>query len=101
MNARKSDVFLGSVAAGCGLLLYLWLDAAFRVREQLPMVRARQSLVRELGLTDLSLFTDSRYTRNPAVADVMTPFQDHPFALEHFPSGSLINPPPRRSYGLD
>ena len=46
------------------------------------------------GLTDLCIFTEARYTRNPAVADFWTAFQDHPASLEHFPSGSLIEPPP-------
>ena len=44
-------------------------------------------------LTDLSLFTEARYTRHLTQADRHTPFQDHPFALEHFPSGSLVTPP--------
>jgi hypothetical protein len=33
------------------------------------------------------------------MADRHAPFQDHPLSLEHFPSGSLIAPPPHvRSY---
>jgi hypothetical protein len=51
-------------------------------------------LVQELGLSDLALFTEARYTRHPTQADQHTPFQDHPAALEHFPTGSLL-PPPR------
>jgi hypothetical protein len=27
------------------------------------------------------------------VADLHSPFQDHPMALDHFPSGSLVAPP--------
>jgi hypothetical protein len=49
--------------------------------------------VRELGLTDLALFTEARYTRNPSQADLHSAFQDHPMALEHFPSGSIQQPP--------
>ncbi len=55
---------------------------------------ASRSLVRELGLSDLSLFTEARYTRHPSQADWHTPFQDHPAALEHFPTGLLLMPPP-------
>ncbi len=51
-------------------------------------------LTRALGLTDLALFTEARYTRHPAVADLFTPFQDAPLTVEHFPTGSLISPPP-------
>jgi hypothetical protein len=47
-----------------------------------------------LALTDLCLFTEARYTRHPSMADLHTPFQDHPLSLEHFPSGSLIAAPP-------
>ena len=50
-------------------------------------------LVERLGLTDLCLFTDARYTRHPSQADRFAPFQDHPRALEHFPSGALAAPP--------
>ncbi len=53
----------------------------------------RQQLVRTLGLTDLCLATEASYTRNPAMADRFVPFQDHPMAFEHFPSGSSITPP--------
>jgi hypothetical protein len=51
-------------------------------------------MVADLGLTDLSLFTEARYTRHLAQADLHTAFQDHPLAIEHFPSGSLVAPPP-------
>jgi hypothetical protein len=50
-------------------------------------------LVRQLGLSDLTLFTEARYTRHPSQADLHSAFQDHPMSLDHFPSGSLITPP--------
>ncbi|MBI5109069.1 MAG: hypothetical protein HZA62_10010 [Rhodocyclales bacterium] len=50
-------------------------------------------LVAQLRLTDLALFTEARYTRHPSQADLHSAFQDHPLALEHFPTGSLIGPP--------
>jgi hypothetical protein len=46
------------------------------------------------GLTDLALFTEARYTRHPSQADRHAAFQDHPGALEHFPTGALMPPPP-------
>ncbi len=51
------------------------------------------ALVARLRLTDLALFTEARYTRHPSQADLHSAFQDHPLALEHFPTGSLIRPP--------
>jgi hypothetical protein len=53
----------------------------------------RAQLVKSLQLTDLCLFTEARYTRHPSMADRFAPFQDHPTALEHFPSGSFVTPP--------
>lgn len=50
-------------------------------------------MVRAYQLTDLCLFTEARYTRNPAMADMFSPFQDQPASLDHFPSGSLVTPP--------
>ena len=47
-----------------------------------------------LGLTDLCLFTEARYTRHPSMADRGTAFQDHPMSLEHFPSGAIVPVPP-------
>lgn len=46
-----------------------------------------------LGLTDLSVATEARYTRHPAVSDPMAPFMDHPGAIEHFPTGSFWSAP--------
>ena len=80
---RRSDAFL-LVLGGLALLLELCrLDAA-----------ARAAMVRRLQLTDLVLTTEARYTRHPSQADLFAPFQDHPHALDHFPSGSVIAPPP-------
>ena len=58
-----------------------------------PRLDANHALVAHLGLTDLALFTEARYTRHPSQADLHSAFQDHPGAFEHFPSGSLIVPP--------
>lgn len=70
-----------------------FLEAAFVNPSDSISVRASQRLVSEFGLTDLCLFTEARYTRHPSQADFNTPFQDHPMALEHFPSGALLHPP--------
>ena len=49
----------------------------------------RRIAVAGLGLSDLSLATEARYTRHPAVTDLVVPFMDHPGAIEHFPTGSF------------
>ena len=46
-----------------------------------------------LRITDPCLFTEARYTRHLALADLHAPLQEHPLSLEHFPSGSLVRPP--------
>ena len=50
-------------------------------------------LVGKLGLSDLALFTEARYTRHPSLADRHSAFQDHPVSLDYFPTGSLVPPP--------
>jgi len=89
---RKADIALTLLAILLLLFGLTLADATWRSR----MVdhAASRALVRELGLSDLSLFTEARYTRHPSQADRYAPFQDHPAALEHFPTGSLLPPPP-------
>jgi hypothetical protein len=83
-------LFLLAAAAGfAGAAVHA---SAERVRRA-PEVAGRAALVRRLGLTDLALFTEARYTRHPSQADRFTPFQEHPTSLEHFPSGSVAAPP--------
>lgn len=88
-STRFSLFLLASGALLAGAFVHAGLEAARRA----PEVEARAALVRELGLTDLCLFTEARYTRHPSQADLFTPFQEHPASLEHFPSGSLVAPP--------
>jgi hypothetical protein len=47
-----------------------------------------------LGLTDLAIWTEARYTRHPSQADRFAAFQDLPGAFDHFPAGSIVAPPP-------
>lgn len=84
------------------LLLLLCLFAAFllslvdawRLRTlRATLTQESATLVERLGLTDPVLFTEARYTRHPSQADLQSAFQDHPVALEHFPTGALIAPP--------
>lgn len=90
---RKSDVFFIYFGLLFVLLLLSALDAGIRSRMAAERLARMGQQVSELELTDLSLFTEARYTRHLSQADRHTPFQDHPLALEHFPSGSLVAPP--------
>jgi hypothetical protein len=94
MPGRKSDLFFIYLLA-CTLLVGLMCIHA-KVREQLdmPLLHQQADIVKVLGLTDLCLFTEARYTRHPSQADLGTPFQDHPMSLEHFPSGAIVPAPP-------
>ncbi len=91
---RKSDVFF--IWMGVNLLLtgFVLLHSHTAKTSAIEDVRTQARIVKELDLTDLCLFTEARYTRHPSLADLYSPFQDHPMCLEHFPSGSLMGPPP-------
>jgi hypothetical protein len=94
MRLRYSNIFIVL------LLLLVILSAAAllhagRTEEKAKPGRERtRLLVSQLTLTDLCLTTEAPYTRHPSLADRYAPFQDHPVALEHFPSGTMISPPP-------
>src|SRR6185369_2581626 len=90
---RKSTIFLFFTAACLVLFMGAMLHSAQARRQEAVESRQRATLVKELRLTDLCLFTEARYTRHTSMADLNSPFQDHPSALEHFPSGSFVSPP--------
>ena len=91
---RNSDLFFSGILLGILLICLMFVDATVSQRIDGNLVKKRREMVRILGLTDLCLFTEARYTRHPSMADRHTPFQEHPLALEHFPSGSLMVVPP-------
>jgi hypothetical protein len=91
---RKSFIYTICMMTGLTLmggLFFLYPVLVLENRQNSLNVNKR--LVKELRLTDLCLFTEARYTRHPSQADLHSAFQDHPMALEHFPSGSLMFPP--------
>ncbi|MBK8183758.1 MAG: hypothetical protein IPK63_13090 [Candidatus Competibacteraceae bacterium] len=89
---RKSNIALSLLAVLLLLFGLTLMEAAWRYHTVGHTVD--RALARELGLTDLSLVTEARYTRHPSQTDRHSPFQDYPAALEHFPTGSLFPPPP-------
>jgi hypothetical protein len=97
-RTRFFGLFVGGLLVLFGLMA---AHAALSARAAAPALRDEALLVRRLGLSDLCLSTEANYTRHLSLADFHTAFQDHPLALEHFPSGSLLEPPPhlRRTHG--
>lgn len=94
MSVRPSTCYLAATSALAVLLAEMLLHAALQAPADGAALERKRAAVRRLSLTDLCLFTEASYTRHPSVADLWTPFQDSPMALEHFPSGSLVQPPP-------
>ncbi len=88
----------GSTAAAAlaGFLVFLaaaeTLHAALAAGPGRERREATRALTTQLGLTDLALFTEARYTRHRSLADLHSAFQDAPMAMEHFPAGSLVTP---------
>jgi hypothetical protein len=93
---RKSAIFILFTAVNIVLIALVAVHARYSQFMATSGSLERAELVRTLQLTDLCLFTEARYTRHPAMADRFAPFQDHPGAMEHFPSGSLVTPPIKR-----
>lgn len=89
----KHRLFIGFTVVEIAVVLLLLVHSAATVRKhEEETIRPKQELVRVLRLSDLSLWTEARYTRHPSQADLFTPFQDFPVSLEHFPAGSIIAP---------
>lgn len=90
---RPAHLALIFFACAGGAVALTVLDA-LRLQTGRAVITAESAaLVERLGLTDLVLFTEARYTRHPSQADLQSAFQDHPVAFEHFPTGSLLPPP--------
>lgn len=90
---RKADFYLILSAGLLGLMLFLVFIVPAFPNGHRQRIEKEARLVEQLGLTDLCLFTEARYTRHLSQADRFSPFQDFPGSIEHFPSGSIVAPP--------
>jgi hypothetical protein len=97
MIRRRSSIFIFYMTVNVLLLCLMFLHSFYSQKADAQLLAQRRALVGQLGLSDLCLFTDARYTRHPSVADLNTPFQDYPMSFEHFPSGSILSLPPHLS----
>ncbi|WP_417806904.1 hypothetical protein [Thioclava sp.] len=89
---RSGPVFIGFGVLAAALLFELYF-VAFAAPATRGRIAREAALVADFGLTDPALFTEARYTRHPSLADLNTPFQDHPMSFDHFPSGSIMPVP--------
>ena len=90
---RPADRVLGATLLAGMLFAATFIDAAWQRNAHEPALQRTAELVTRLRLSDVVLFTEARYTRHLTQADLHSAFQDHPVALEHFPTGSLLPPP--------
>lgn len=90
---RKSDSLLLFYSICLFLFMATVVDSTIRQEAAVAVLKQRAEMVQEYDLTDLTLFTEARYTRHVTQADLHSAFQDHPMSFEHFPSGSLYLPP--------
>jgi hypothetical protein len=92
---RKSSLCLSLLGISFLLLGLMFTHACLRRQADGPAIDRIAMVVKDLELTDLSLFTEARYTRHLSQTDLYSAFQDHPVALEHFPTGAIAGPPER------
>jgi hypothetical protein len=90
---KKSALFIACLSLLLAGFTATIVDTVLQSGQPPSRIRNAADLVGRLGLTDLALFTEARYTRHPTQSDIHSAFQDHPGALEHFPTGSLLPPP--------
>ena len=94
MERRWSRVILVVFA------LEIFVVVAFGVAGRTPGQQSdrvrdvNRTLVGQLRLTDLALWSGASYCRHPSQADLFAPHGDHPSALDHFPAGSVVPPRP-------
>ena len=87
----RSVIILMAVETGVAVFLAVARPTDLQIQRQTG--DANRHLVRELLLTDLALSSGTSYTRHPSQADLFAPHNEHPAAIEHFPAGSIVQPP--------
>ena len=92
IRMRPSTVAIGLLASLALAVVAVLISLLHPAEADKQKLVANLAIVEKYGLTDLALFTEARYTRHPSQADLHSAFQDHPGALEHFPTGSLLAP---------
>jgi hypothetical protein len=88
----KHRAFIGFIIGELLLLSLFFASGQEALKSRAAEVRDKRDIVKRLMLTDVALWTEARYTRNPSQTDLFSAFQDFPSSLEHFPAGSIIAP---------
>lgn len=88
----KHKLFIGFILLEMASISILLVAGQHGIRARQRQREAKRTVVERLMLTDFAIWTEARYTRNPSQADLFTPFQDFPSAMEHFPAGSIMAP---------
>ncbi len=89
----RSKLFIAFIVLEVILLFGAYLHGnSLQISRRTDDLEAKRALVSRLGLTDLAIWTEARYTRHPSQADFFSAFQDYPGSPDHFPAGSLISP---------
>jgi len=91
-SLRKADKFLLFLLGNLLLFGLMFVHATIRTETNLPRLQNEAKIIKYLGITDLCLSTEAAYTRHPSQSDWHAPFQSHPLALEHFPTGAIVLP---------
>ncbi len=90
----RTKIFLALLVLLALVLGGLFLEGASRsISASADSETGLATLAGQLGLTDLALWTEARYTRHPSQADFFSAFQDLPGAFDYFPAGSVVTPP--------
>ncbi len=89
----KYRIFLALVAVELATLFCLHGLGVLRVNREASEVVLLREMASGLMLTDLAVWSEATYARHPSQADLFSPFQDYPSAIEHFPAGSILAPP--------
>jgi hypothetical protein len=90
---RKPTLVAVFFLTGFMVIVFTMIDANYQQHAAKDMLNQKAKLVSELGLTDLALSTEARYTRHLSLADRNSAFQNSPASLDFFPTGSLYQPP--------
>ena len=95
---RRLFIFLSLFSLQCVFLTALLFVSLQRREVRLLADHDLGRIIATLGLTDLALWSEARYTRHPSQADFFSAFQNAPASLDSFPAGSFVPPPPHLSH---
>lgn len=94
VEGSRGRVILALLALEIGVVVAMGIAGQWSGQQPNRVRASNSTLVERLRLTDLALWSGTSYCRHPSQADLFAPHGDHPSALDHFPAGSVVPPPP-------